>query len=466
MINQSFFPSQYEHIAALLRPTRAYLVGGAVRDALLKRPVHDLDFALPGGTIKAAKQVADRLGGAFFLLDPERETCRVILKDREGQRLVVDFTLFQGQTIEDDLASRDFTITSMALDLQEDARLLDLFQGAQDLRDGLIRATTLTSLQDDPMRCLRAVRLAAQLNFRILPETRDQIRRYRHHLEAVSPERKRDEFFRLLEGPNQSAGIQSLGLLGIYPYLLPGEVTSNEVRILRNLESLWSLFLTEHDQEQAANWPKGLLVHRLGRFRAQLGEYLGQELVPGRSVYQLSLILPLLQGFPWGEANLTFRQVTGRIALSNRESSFLEKAGQAAASWPEIDQESGRAQPVEVYRLFNHFGQAGVGAIFLCLGEALEDQRGEHGQDRWIEHLDRARYFLEGYWERRREWVDPPALLTGDDIQRELGLPPGPRIGSLLELLREEQVRTGIKTREEGLAYLRDQSVLSAEGEA
>ena len=99
MIKNVKFPSTYDQITDLLPASRAYLVGGAVRDLLLNRPIHDLDFALPEDTIPVAKRVADQLGGSFFVMDQERQTCRVILKDEEGQRLVVDFTLFQGNTI-------------------------------------------------------------------------------------------------------------------------------------------------------------------------------------------------------------------------------------------------------------------------------------------------------------------------------------------------------------------------------
>ncbi|MFN2282595.1 MAG: hypothetical protein ACK2TZ_12090, partial [Anaerolineales bacterium] len=402
MMKKAQFPPQYEKIVEILHPTRAYLVGGAVRDLLLDRPIHDLDFALPQDTIGVAKGVADQMGGGFYILDPDRQACRVILIDEEGQRLVVDFTLFQGDTIEEDLAARDFTITSMALDIHEDTRIIDLFHGAQDIKDGLIRATSEKSLEDDPLRCLRAVRLAAQLGFQILPETKEQIRRYQNLLDKVSPERKRDEFFRLLEGPNQSAGIHSLQILGLYPYLLPGELSRRGLRAVKNLENLWSLFLMEHDQERAASWSKGLLIHRLGRYRGEVRELLSQELVPGRSLYQLSFTLPLLSGFPREEASLIFSQFTDQVPLSNQEAAFVEKGLEAVENWLDLSLENGQGGPVDVFRFFNQFNGAGVAAIFLTLGEFLDDMSGEDsGQERWIKNLDQARYFLEGFWERR-----------------------------------------------------------------
>lgn len=461
MKREDVFPPQYDRIVDILRPYQAYLVGGAVRDALLKRSIHDLDFALPKDTIRAAKEVADQLEGGFFILDPERETCRVILKDPTGQRLVVDFTLFQGSSIEEDLASRDFTITSLARSLEKTADLIDPFQGAQDLKQGVIRATSKSSLADDPVRCLRAVRLAAQLQFQILAETKRQLRDQQDRLVEVSPERKRDEFFRILAGPNQSAAFLSMQVLGLSPYLLPGELSSAGIRRLRDLETLWALFLADHDQERAASWAKGTLVHRLGRYREQVREYLNLELVPGRTIYQLTFIISLLSDLSNGDRELVFQRFTDQVPLSNQEVSFLSQGIKAAANWQEYSRKGGAKLAVKVYRFFGEYGHAGLAAIFSNLVDLLSAPANEIDRNQGIEKLDQARSFLEGYWERYEEWVDPPHLLDGNDLQSEFQLTPGPRIGSLLELLREEQVRRGMRVREEGLEFLKEHLSLS-----
>jgi tRNA nucleotidyltransferase/poly(A) polymerase len=423
---------------------------------LLNRPIADLDFALPKDASIAAKRVADQLGGGFFVLDQERETCRVILIDDEDQRLVVDFTLFQGDTIEEDLASRDFTITSMALDLEQDANLIDPFNGVQDLRDGLIRATSAGALEADSLRCLRAVRLAAQLGFYILPETRQQIARFHHNLGRISPERKRDELLRILAGPNQSAALLSLQKLDLYNYLLPGEFSLQFSRWINNLESLWSLFLEVHDQERAGNWSKGLLVHRLGRYREQINRFLSLELVPGRSQYQLTFLIPLLADLSPLNPPVTFRERIEQVSLSNQEAKFIDQGIQALVECQSLSPVDVINQPVAVYRFYGQYGSAGVAAIFLCLANQLEEQLGISEQEHWITQLDLARYLLEGYWERYQEWVDPPPLLNGDEIQQELDLPPGPEIGHLLGALREEQVRSGLASKKAGVKFLKE----------
>lgn len=454
------FPSLYHQIVEVLKPSAAFLVGGAVRDLLLGKPVHDLDFALPKDTILYAKKVADQLNGDFYLLDKERQAARVLLEDEQQTRLVIDFTTFQGESIEEDLLTRDFTITSMAMDINKDHQIIDPCQGARDLKDGLIRSTSDRALREDPLRGMRAVRLAAQLGFLILPDTRDQIRKSGSDLLEISPERIRDELFRILEGPNQAAALMALQVLGIYPVIFSGELTLHQQGVIRVLESFWSLLKEEHNPDTASNWAFGLFVHRLGRYRKETQIYLKQEAVSGRSVYQLSFLSLLLQLSRKGDQELDlslthFSSIMGLLHLSNQETDRLEKSMQAVQAYQSLANNQLSLHPIEVYRYFREFGEAGVEGVFLALALFLVGEEKTSLQSSWPYQLDTARYLLEGWWEKREQWVDPPGLLNGNDLQENLGLDPGPEIGILLEQLREAQVRDGIQTRDEALDYLK-----------
>ena len=444
-------PGLYDQISDLVEPYQAYLVGGAVRDLLLGAPAHDLDFAFPKDPLTAARSVADQLGGAFFVLDQERETARVLLKDEAGERMMVDFTLFQGASIEDDLGARDFTITSMAIMVGGEGEIIDPFHGAQDLKDGLLRATTAGSLENDPLRCLRALRLAAQFGLMILPETKAQIRKYGPKLGDISPERIRDELFRILEGPKQTAVLQSLEILGLRPHVFLDEIDDDQVSAVRFLEELWELFIQEHDQDRAANWSLALLVHRLGRFRPQLRSYLKNEPVPDRNIYQLSFIAALLMHDREGKRTEDLRKV---LPLSNQEWEILVQSPGAAGRILHFSRAGENPQPIDIYRYFRQYGAAGVLGVFLALSAAYLEFKNEADQQGWITILEINRSFLEGWWEKRDQWVDPPVLLNGDDIQSEFKLSPGPRIGQLLELLREAQIERGISTRLDAIEYL------------
>ncbi|MDP3721803.1 MAG: hypothetical protein Q8R09_05015, partial [Anaerolineaceae bacterium] len=102
-----------------------YLVGGAVRDALLSKPNQDLDFVCTGDPRIIGRKLADKLSGAFYMLDEERNACRVIVKNEQDEFLVFDFSQVRGQTLNDDLLERDFTINAIAIDLKNPSEIID-----------------------------------------------------------------------------------------------------------------------------------------------------------------------------------------------------------------------------------------------------------------------------------------------------------------------------------------------------
>ncbi len=127
------FPEQLVTIKRIVPSGQVvYLVGGAVRDALLDLPVHDMDFALSGDVLAFARHVANLLGGDFYPLDKERQTGRVLLSNASGQRQVLDFAALRGPDLESDLRGRDFTINAIAVALDKPQVLLDPLGGAAD----------------------------------------------------------------------------------------------------------------------------------------------------------------------------------------------------------------------------------------------------------------------------------------------------------------------------------------------
>ncbi len=198
-----------------------HLVGGGVRDIILNRPLHDIDFVLVGDVLGLARKVANHLGAVYFTLDESRHTGRVLWTQADGSRLVLDFAAQRGPDLESDLRARDFTINAMAMPLEGEMRLLDPLGGAQDLRKNLLRPCSPDSLNADPVRILRAVRHAVALNLHMSPETRLQIRSAIDQLPRVSSERVRDELMRMMEGPRPESAMRSLDELGILPFVLP-----------------------------------------------------------------------------------------------------------------------------------------------------------------------------------------------------------------------------------------------------
>ena len=137
-----------------------YLVGGAVRDLLLGRKLHDLDFTMGENPVQLTRRIARALDAGFFVLDDERHTTRVAYHRPDGRDFPLDFVQFTGADLAEDLRHRDFTINAMAIDLAAPETIIDPLGGQADLATGLLRVCTDQSLLEDPLRALRAIRLA------------------------------------------------------------------------------------------------------------------------------------------------------------------------------------------------------------------------------------------------------------------------------------------------------------------
>jgi len=205
-----------------------HLVGGAVRDIFLRRPIHDLDFAVRGQALKLTSLVANTLGCPAFVLDKDRGTGRVILVEKG---ITIDFSALQGDSIEEDLRLRDFTINAMALPSSDfhESNVIDPYGGLKDLNKKIIKPTSDEVISSDPLRALRAVRFAVELDFSLSFEVMELIKDHRLLLKAVSGERIRDELLKIIESPRPAAGLEYLGLLGLYPFFAAGSEPIVEV---------------------------------------------------------------------------------------------------------------------------------------------------------------------------------------------------------------------------------------------
>ena len=275
-----------------------YLVGGAVRDMLLNRISRDLDFALPSNGISTARKIANIFKADFISLDDERDTGRVIFTDSDGTRTFLDFAVYRGDNLEEDIRNRDFTINAIAFDLQAQT-IHDPLNGSSDLRAKLIRACSTTSISDDPVRILRAIRQAAAFQFKIDLETRKSMKQFSDLLLNTSPERKRDEIFKILEGPKPDAAIRALEMLGVFPYLFPElsamkgmeqsephiyDIWEHTLSVLGHLESVLDSLRIGYSAEDTKDMFTGLLTLRIGRFREQFANHFSQSLNADRSV--------------------------------------------------------------------------------------------------------------------------------------------------------------------------------------
>jgi putative nucleotidyltransferase with HDIG domain len=469
--------------------TPVYLVGGAVRDAMLGIPTHDLDFAVPARAGQIARQVADGLSGAFYPLDEERDYGRVILTGGEGERQVIDFAQFQGPDLESDLRNRDFSVNAMAVDIRSEFTLVDPLGGAADLRRKRLRACSPRSFITDPLRILRGIRLAASFGFQVVPETRQLMRQAAPGLPGVSRERLRDEIFRILDAPRQAASLQALDLLGVMPYLFPellelkgveqspphvSEVWNHTFEVLKKLDSVLQVLSPVFNPDLAANLHLGLLVLRLGRYREALETHLGVRLNQDRSLRPLLFLAALYHDI--GKPQTRTSDAQGRIRFLGHEETGAKQTARRLQFLQLSNAEIDRAKTIvrhhmrplllaqtgdlpsrrAIYRFFRDTGPAGIDIGLLSLADVLGTYGPTLPQETWANHLEVVRTLFEAWWERPAESVSPPALVTGHDLIAELQVSPGPLVGKMLAAIQEAQATGQVKNRRQALSLAKD----------
>jgi poly(A) polymerase len=483
------FPPLVSRVAQLAGGKPVYLVGGAVRDALLGKPTHDFDFSVEHDAIGCGRLVARELDADFFVLDERFDAARVLTRDAGGPREVLDFSSFRGADLEADLRGRDFTINAIAYDLRS-SRLLDPLHGAQDLRDGVIRACSGTAFQDDAVRVLRAIRMAVALEFRIEVETRSELKAAAGLLNEVSAERQRDELFKMLGGPRPDASVRTMELLGVLAPLLPElpalqgitqapphvhDVWNHTLSVIRTLDEILGVLTAEAESGRGNGLFAGILSAKLGRYREPITQHFDRPDYLQRDPRSVLFFAALYHDVAKparrfigddGRIHFTGHDQTGAAVIEERGRSLrLSRAEISRARdivrhhmrFPLLARamEDQGAEPSRraIFRFFRDAGASAVELILLGLAD-LRGARGQFLSDRsWSAFVDTARILLENYWGNPEQAISPAPVLDGHDIMNAFGLSEGPIVGRVLEALVEAQAEGLVSTRAEALEF-------------
>ena len=465
---------------------KAYLTGGLVRDMLLGRDTADIDIAVVADALEVASGVAGTFGGKYVLLDEVNRVGRVILVDGDtspGRKIELDFSTIEG-SIEQDLERRDFTIDAMAIDLEEFVRnpqspvLIDLFKGQDDLDRGVLRDVTEASFPSDPVRLLRAVRLAAELGFTIDSETEAHIRQNCHLLAGVAGERVREELLRLLAMPRSGQSLAYLDTLGLLTTMIPELAQTKGVE--QPKEHFWDVFVHSIRTVDAIDclvgegtWEyAGEETLAAVPWSGELRQYFDREVSCGsnvRSLIKLAALLhdiakPQTKAFDengrmrfLGHGSEGADVVAGilqRLRFSTREIKLVEVMVKYHLRPTQMSQDalpSSRA----IYRYFRDTGEAGIAVLFLSLADHLASRGKTLDVKQWQEHAGIVAYVLAQHLEPP-SLTKLPKLVDGRDVINIFGLSPGPKVGEILETVREAQAAGEVDTREAALAYIKN----------
>lgn len=462
-----------------------YLVGGCVRDPLLGREVHDLDVVVDGDGLSLARRLADRFQGDFYPLDDVRRTGRSILRGSvAASPLVVDIAQFRGPDLASDLADRDFTVNALAVDVRSPGVIIDHHGGLTDLSQALIRPVAPDSIRNDPLRALRAVRLAAQLDFALAADTVGAILRDGEGLVQIPGERVRDELVHLLLLPAVSPSLKKMEELGLLFLFLPEmeplqgltqtaphhlDVLQHSLETVHALETILGGLDPERDQGQSVGGSSlGGLQRYAGRIRAHLSMSLSADR-PRAVALKLAALLHDT-GKPaafevdsegrrrfFGHEKISAQIATlalRRLCFSGAEVRVAERVIRHHMR-PLLLAEQTEVTRRAVYRFFRATGEDGVDVILHALADHRATYAPGTGNRTWSRLLSVAVRMLGDFWEYQSERVSPPRLVNGHDLRLEFGLQPGPQIGDLLEAVREAQATDEIHTREEAIVLVR-----------
>jgi len=474
-----------------------YLVGGAVRDVLLGKEIHDLDFVMGSDPTPLAKRVAQRLKVGFFVLDDDRHTTRVLKHNPDGKVSPLDFVQFTGDGLSADLYHRDFTINAMAVNLRDLSTVIDPFNGQVDLKKKLLQPCSQTALLDDPVRVLRGIRLAHQFDLDYGVGLEALMLEAALNLPRTAFERQRDEFFRILEGPEPALGMSDCRRVGIFQTMIPSimdlasipalpphtlPLFDHTLRVVDYLDRLITV-ISQCDAVIEEPWWLRVAQSELSVFSAQVDAYIHEELTVGRSKKGLALLGALLHdiGKPstmkqgedqrlhfYGHDRLgakMAREAAKRIQLSNVESEWIKTLVRYHMRLLPMINRGGLPTRHEVYQFYKHAGDAGVAIALHALADIAATYEHTLTLDKWQRAVQVSKVMLSAWWKHKDEVISPHLFLNGDDLQAIFSLTPGRKIGHLLKKLEEAQASGHINSRAEAEAFIRDRLSHHKKGE-
>ncbi len=437
----------------------AYIVGGSIRDLLLSRSPSDYDIVVLESPDKYARNLAKRCSGHVVKIGKQNQTIfRVI-----SENTIFDISAIEAKTIEDDLIKRDFTINAIGYDLFS-GKIIDLFEGIKDLSIKKIRMVSKDIFIKDPVRLIRAYRIATMLDFEIEAETARVLVNNVKLITKAAGERIKAELFKIFSCPKSYAYIHQMyetGLLfEIFPELtaLRGckqnkyhayDVLDHSLNAFGRLETLLnekkfdtgsiSLTIPDMDKKRSALLKYSIMLHDIGKpFTIKVGEnenihFFGHDMIGAEMA----------------------KRISKRLKLSNIESNYIDFIIRNHISALNLFNSCDKNPPSKrsLTRFFIKCGDMTPDIIFHTIadikGKANEDKRNE-------DFLCFASYLLNEFFSVYEVEKKAPRLITGNDLIKEFGLSPSPLFKRILSVVEESRISNDIKNREEAFSLVKN----------
>jgi len=441
----------------------AWLVGGAVRDGLLRRPTSDVDIVVDGDAGAAARALGRAARGPAFELSDEFGAWRVLARDRSWQ---ADLSPLRGGSLQADLALRDFTINAIAQPLDGGERV-DPHGGAEDLAAGRLRAVGPRAFADDPLRALRLVRLAGELELAPDADTVRLAREQARAVASVAQERVFTELKRIVG--NDAAllsGLRLMDELGLTRAILPELDALHGVQQNRYHHAdvhAHTIEVLEQTLALQADAAAILGEQHAGDVRALLAEPLAEELDRGGAMRLGALLHDVAKPATLGhrdDGSPTFlghdregaqvaRDVLTRLRASEKLKAHVAALVRHHLRLGFLVHERPLSRRA-LYRYLSASQPVEVDVTLLSVADRLAT-RGRKAKQSIATHLELAREVLPAALRWRAAGPRAP-LVSGDQVAAELRCMPGPELGRLLAEIDEARYAGEITTRADALA--------------
>ncbi|MGA8365013.1 MAG: HD domain-containing protein [Solirubrobacteraceae bacterium] len=457
-------------VRVALTDTPAWLVGGAPRDRTLGRETIDLDIVVDASTETAARAIARAAGGAAcFELSEEFSGWRVVARDRSWQ---VDVQPLRGGSLHADLALRDFTVNALAEPVADGGSIEDPLGGLADLAAGRLRMASVRAFADDPLRVLRLVRFALDLDLEPEPDTADAARSAAPDLVGISGERTFMELRRILASPRVLEGLALMDALGVTRAVLP------ELDALRGVEQSrfhhrdvhgHTLEVLERTVALQADPAVVLGTDELAEpVRALLAEPLADELTRGDALRWGALLHDAakpLTGATRADGRITFmghdargaelaRAVLERLRASERLRAHVAGLVRHHLRLGFLVHRPER--PLARRTVFDYLQATAPVEVDVTLLSAADRlaTRGDRAEESIDAHMCLVGPMLAAALDWRAH--GPPApFWRGDELADRLEIPTGPRLGEILRELAAAQYAGEVSTREQAFTHAR-----------
>lgn len=453
------FESDYSALFGAIRKVvpasmKIYLVGGAVRDILLGRKIRDFDFTVEGLVRPIGKSIANELGGAYYVLDDEREMVRVIIEDEKLGKFDVDIAQLTGETIEDDLRERDFTINAMAIAVGNEKQLVDPLNGLSDMENKTLRMCAPDSLQNDPLRSLRAIRMCLEFGLEMDEGLQNAMYDARSRLYVSSMERYRDEMFKIIRLHKNAEAVSMWKKFGLTDHLFP-EWNSDvpfDSEWIANTDHFSLLLTVDRKKADPLSDFDNYASSRLGNYKEALKAFFDKPLALYHDRRMLNLFAAIA-GSLGGSAEV-LNGWCSRLAFSSSETIFVTNSLRSFEHLHDVKNPENYGD-VDIYRYFRQFKEGGIGGLILYLADGYRYQNVPNAYKNWCDKVVFVQNMVSAYFTRYMEVISPQPMMSGHDIQELLDIPAGPVIGQIKNALIEAQIRGSVKNLAEAESFVR-----------